>query len=498
MAKNWSEEQNAIFAEFAKGRSHFVVLARAGSGKTTTIEHGIGLAPEDKKVYLAFNKRNVLEAKARITDPRCQVMSLNGLGFRFVVQNWKGIETNDDVEFDRIKSVIAEDRYLKAINYPPLGVIKDIIAFAKNTAPFAKFDQLMGIAQNRGLEPDDRQAERGWTTTAFCQIAERAMAKAKTRDAKNRISFNDQLWLPVVMNWIRPWFNLVAVDEAQDLNATQWIMVRKSCKAAGRVIMIGDINQAIYGFRGADSEGIQRMQKELRAKTFPLTTTYRCGKNIVELAKTLVPDYRAPDTAHDGSVGVGKLTDVRIGDAILSRVNAPLMSICLGFLRKGIRAYIEGRDVGAALAALNEKFASSATIKDYLEALDNWGQEKVMRLTGEPESDTYKAALANIQDQGQTLAALAQECQKPSEIAGRLFELFDDSATTTKKAVVLSSVHKAKGLEWDRVFLLQDTFRCSWTPEPSQCNNVMYVAITRARNELFWVIPEKTVEPLKV
>jgi hypothetical protein len=489
MSKNWSDEQNAIFAEFSNGRNHFAVVARAGSGKTTTIEHGISLAPEDKKVYLAFNKKNVVEAKAKIKDPRCQIMSLNGLGFRFVVQNWKGVETDDTVEFDRIKAVIADDRVFKNINYPPLGIIRDIVAFAKNTCPFAKYDQLVGMAQARGFEPDDRQEERGWTTDIFCRIAERAMAMAKIRDKKNRISFNDQLWLPVVMNWARPWFSMVVVDECQDMNATQLILARKACKPAGRMVMVGDPRQSIYGFRGADVDGMDRLQKELRAKTFPLTITYRCGKNIVGLAQLLVPDYRAADTAHDGIVSVGKVEDAIPGDAIISRTNAPLMTVCLGLLRRGVRAYIEGRDVGAALAGLHEKFVNSPDIASYLLNLDTWASDRIMRLTGEAESDSYKAALSNIQDQAQTLAALAQECLVPSEIGRRLFDLFADSSTGGRApSVVLSSVHKAKGMEWGRVFLLKDTFRCSWDSTVSQNNNITYVAITRAKSELFWVV----------
>lgn len=495
----WSAEQEPIFSEFEKGRSHFCVIARAGTGKTTTVKEGIGRAPESKKVYLAFNKKNVLEAKEKITDPRCQVMSLNGLGHRYVMQNWKGIRPDDQVEYDRIKAVIKSDARLNGLNYPPTALIKDIIAFAKNTKPFAKLQDLIAMAEARGMEPESYQETAGWDIESVCSVAERAMELAKKPDAAGRISFNDQLWLPVVMKWVRPWFELVVVDEAQDMNATQLLLAQRSCKPSGRIVLVGDPRQAIYAFRGADVNGMERLQNELKAKSFPLTTTYRCPKKVVELAKILVPDYQAATTAPEGTISdllLDKVIDTaKPGDAIISRTNAPLMGVCLALLRQGVRAYIEGRDIGMTLLNIHKKLAPAGDCKAYAIAADEWAAARIGKVTGEPDSDMYKAAIQTIVDQAETLKALAMESNTVSEIETRLNTLFDDSDKNPRPAVVLSTVHKAKGLEWSRVFLVKETFKAvDWSPRVCESNNIGYVAITRAKSELVWLLPNKTNE----
>lgn len=501
--RNWSDEQLPIFGEFKTGRSHFVVEARAGTGKTTTIEHGISLAPEEKKVYLAFNKKNVLEAKAKIKDPTCQVMSLNGLGYRFVCSNWKGVVADDEVEFDRIKAVISADRQLKALQYAPLGIIRDIVAYAKNTKPFASLNDLVAMAEAKGYEPEDKQEQRGWTTLIFCRIAHAVMEASKVLDKKNRISFNDQLWLPIVMKWARPWFNMVVVDECQDMNPVQLLLAQRACKPSGRIVLVGDPRQAIYGFRGADVNGMERLKTELRAKTFPLTTTYRCARSIVELAQKLVPDYQAAPTAPEGQISEMSITTVTEnafpGDAIISRTNAPLMRLCLGFLKKGIRAYIEGRDVGASLTNIHKRFEQNENSVEYIHAVQEWAVDRIRKVVGEPASDTFKAAVSLISDQAETLIALAEESATPAEIGGRLGSLFSDSEKEGPgRAVVLSSVHKAKGLEWTRVFLVQETFKhCNWSSTVSENNNIAYVAVTRAKTSLVWLTPERALEDIK-
>ena len=68
---------------------------------------------------------------------------------------------------------------------------------------------------------------------------------------------------------------MVVVDEAQDMTSAQLEIAVGACKRGGRVVIVGDDRQAIYGFRGADSGGLDRLKKLLKAKELGLTTTYR-------------------------------------------------------------------------------------------------------------------------------------------------------------------------------------------------------------------------------
>lgn len=492
-----SEEQVDIFREFAFGRSHFVVDACAGTGKTYTCKVGIEKAPEQKKCYVAFNKRNVAEAKEKIKDPRCQVKSLNGLGFGYTLQQRKGVKPDDAVEYDRIRACAAVA--YRGRQYVPAQAVKDLVSWAKNTAPFARYEQLLDLAAARNIDVEDYQAKVGWTQQDVAVLAEAAMALAKTPDAQGRISFNDQIWLPVVMGWVRPWFDLLVVDECQDLNTTQLLMIEKAVKPAGRLVLVGDPYQCIYGFRGASPAGFERLKTKLRAKTLSLTTTYRCPQSVVALAQQLVPHYKAAPAAPAGVIRrvaeAGFTAQLEGGDAVLSRVNAPLMPLCLQVLQRGQRAYIEGRDIGKTLADIHTKVAAGAAdLKAYTAALDAWAAAKIEKVQGEPDSETYQAAVQTVLDSAETLQALAAAdgVTTPAQVAARLVSLFEDSDKDLNpvKPVVFSSIHKAKGLEWRRTYLLAVTFKkAPWSLAKTEEQRILYVGVTRTMHELVWVDP---------
>jgi hypothetical protein len=489
--KVWSEEQLAIYAEFETGKGHLVVEACAGTGKTTTCVEGIGRAPEELKAYVAFNKKNVEEMSERIEDPTVEVRSLNGLGFVNVLPVWKGVRPDSNVEGDRIKAVVSNNAKFRNFQYSPIALCKELVAFAKNTCPFATIEDVAAIAAARGLEPEGYLLRDGWTQELCVEVAFMALQASKIRDAKGRISFDDQVWLPVVMGWVKQRFDLVVVDEAQDMNYTQLELAKRSCRDGGRIIIVGDPRQAIYAFRGADVNGMARLKTELNAKTLTLSTTYRCPQRVVELARKLVPAYQAAPTAPEGVIGtvhIEKLVDTaQPGDAILSRTNAPLTKLCLAFLKRGVRAYIEGRDIGAKLLAIH-KGIRAASIADYMTQVGRWADDRVGKVDG--DDDAAEAARTNIIDMAATLRGIAEECASSDELENLLRSLFVDSSEDKdgRPAVVLSSVHKAKGLEWTRTFLIEETFkRCTWTSIPSEINNITYVAVTRCKAEMNWV-----------
>ncbi len=482
MTTQWSGQQEQIFNEFANGTSNFVVEARAGTGKTTTIKEGISRAPETKKCYLAFNKKNVVEAKAKITDPRVQVMSLNSLGYKFVLGAWGSVKTDDNVEWDRINAAGSK---FKNFSRSVGSVVHKVVAFAKNTKPFAKLTDLVEMAGSRGFEPSDEDEAAGWSLLSICEVAATVLEMSKVKSAI--ISFNDQLWLPVALGFAKPWFDLVCIDEAQDMNATQLLLAQAACKKGGRVVLVGDPRQAIYGFRGADVRGMERLKTELKAKAFSLTITYRCPKAVVAIAAQLVPDYQAADSAPEGVVKMSNktatLNEVKPNDAIISRKNAPLMGLCLALLRKGTPARIEGRDIGRMLLSITQSFKAK-TVETFLEAVVTWGDLKMKRAMTHKNAEQL---IETIADQVETLQAVAEDAKSVFEIETRLNNLFSDTDSNPRPAVVLSSTHKAKGLEYDRVFLLESTFSPHWTSDINEESNIKYVAITRAKKELTWV-----------
>jgi superfamily I DNA/RNA helicase len=461
----WSDEQKAIFAEFKSGTRHVVVEAYAGTGKTATIKEAFNHSPERRMLYAVFNKRAQKEAEAKITGDRVDVRTLHSLGYMFIKNVWSNAKADNDIEYERAVQTCGpgDKEYI--------GMVVKLVSFVKNTCINPTEAEIIQIANER-LQWDGESAR---VLAGACQ---KILAQSKVRDSHGRISFDDMVWLPVAMNWVKPRYELVVVDEAQDMNTPQLAMARQA--SSGRVIVVGDRRQAIYGFRGAATDGMGMMKTVLRATELKLTTTYRCPKAVVKEANSVVPEYRAADTALEGLVAPGSVSNAEVGDSILSRLNAPLMPIALQLIRAGKPARIEGRDIGRQLLSM-VRTMKARSVPHFIERVEGWLAKQIERLGKQKKAEKR---IEQADDIAQTLKAVAEGCKGVSEVEQRIQNLFEDTTAQSRPAIVLSSVHKAKGLEWPRVFLLTETFRRGKGTEE---DNIYYVAVTRAMKELYLV-----------
>lgn len=472
----WSDEQNAIFSFAASGRGSLVVTARAGTGKTTTILEAANHMPEEKILLCAFNKKIAVELQKRLKNPKCEAKTLHSLGFSFVTKNW------GRVRVDNYRGA----KIAEAIGVPDdlIGIVKKLADIGKQVFPLTKDpSNLMDLAYDFDCIPDDSWSEQGWDTARVARAALTCMERATDRDGC--IDFTDMIFLPVRLGWMQRWYNAVIVDEAQDMNACQLILASNVVKKGGRVIVVGDDRQAIYGFRGAFANGIQDMKAKLNASELKLTITYRCPKSVVDLAAEIVPDYRAANTSSDGvidEITYDKVIEsVNVGDFVLSRTNAPLAKTCLTILRSGKRCRIEGKDIGQGLINLVKKVAGkrATNIVDFLSKLTTWCDREVNKaLKAERETRAQF-----VRDQHDTLTELSEDLTNIKELIARLESLFSNSDDNPILSVVCSTVHKAKGLESDRVFILEDSFRRNANRNLEE-ENIRYVAITRSKNHL--------------
>jgi superfamily I DNA/RNA helicase len=278
---------------------------------------------------------------------------------------------------------------------------------------------------------------------------------------------------------------MVVIDEAQDMNASQLMLAMRVCKPGGRIVVVGDDRQAIYGFRGADSNSIDRLKGELVGHELGLTITYRCPKLVVNIAKTIVPDYMAAETAPMGVVReVGYDTMIKEagpGDFVLSRKNAPLMAVCLKFIAQGRRAMIEGREIGTGL--LNTiKAVKGKTIPDFLERLTKWEDKQRTRLLKTGKKAAEKKA-EHVSDQAECLRAVAQASKSVDDMKAKISEMFGETAGGKLDYIVCSSVHKSKGLERKRVWGLVETLYPGGRRTVIEEQNIHYVMVTRAQEE---------------
>ena len=367
-------------------------------------------------------------------------------------------------------------------------------------------------------------------------LVPRVLAKAVQVDKNRMIDYNDQNWIPIVNNLPIKKVDLVLVDEAQDLPRCKQEFVRK----LGRnVICVGDIWQAIYGFAGADVDSIPRMEELLGVEShLSLTETRRCSRMVVEEAKKIVPDFKAHESNSQGKIlsrsyqtsetnSEGSYVSmVRDGDMCLCRVNAPLISQALKFIKSGRKALIRGRDFGKSLITFINNFKAQS-VEELIEKVDNWhdmtikremkkkfpNEAKILSITDRKDcilafTEDAISILDVVQNINLVFAGkqcpsclrnygedvdrcMNKQCKTEKDPAGGKYPV--GPKLVTPSGVVFSSIHRAKGLEADRVFLLQPKgaeiphpmAKTAW--QKAQERNLLYVAITRAKNELVYV-----------
>jgi superfamily I DNA/RNA helicase len=524
--RKWSALQEAIFAWFESGEGHLTVTARAGSGKTSTSVEGINRAPEGNIWFAAYNKHIQVEMEKRLENPAAVAKTIHAIGYACIKRKWgdeaQGVDNDrayrlaDEALAD--PRVVAEvraapppesDKLIPEFRHAPYvsrevgGAVASVLTKVREVAPFAFREECaLAVAQvedvmaQYDLLPEEVLERHGWSAARIAVAALHAVrAAAEFKD--RRFDFADMLFLPLVNGWCYPRFDMVVVDEHQDMSEPMLAFVRKMLKAHGRIALVGDEMQAIYSFRGADSAAAVRLAESLGAAPLPLNITYRCPQAVVREAQRLVPDFYAAPGAPEGVVREIKVMDlaaqVQVGDFVLSRVNAPLLRVALDVMLQKKPVCIVGRQIGDALVKLVGKIHRGvAPIGDFLEALQDYREDAVERL-GSSKERSAKSKLEKLLDQVEALEFLARGLSDAggSPDTGALvtkIRMFF-SEQDPRRCVTLSTVHGAKGLERDRVFILRDTlYVYGMRAGESEERNIEYVAITRAKKELVWVV----------
>lgn len=495
----WSAEQEAFYVEMAEGRDSVILEAFAGTGKSTTIVEGGRRAPERQQLYCAFAKRNQLDLAEKLKgNDRAEAKTLHGVGLATVMTFWEGMRV--DKSGWKRKAALVEA--VCGVQAPDAvkRLVGKLVDKGREMAPQAReAGSLVDVAIEFDCTPGEQWENDGFGLDYVEARALDAMELAATKKPAEGIDYADMLFLPVRNRWLRPRYDLIFVDERQDMTFTQLEIALGVGR--GRIVLVGDVNQAIYGFRGADTNAAIRLREQLKAKVMTLSTTYRCPRLVVDEARRLVPAYTSAPSAPDGEVRhVGSvekmIAEVRPNDYILSRTNAPLAKVAMALIRSQKAVRVQGKDIGAGLKAIVEKVATgkaATSIPQFFERLRRWEEREVERA----EKADKPAAVELIRDKAETILVVADGVSGVPELKARLDYLFDDER---KDAIVCSSVHKAKGLEAERVYVLSATLYPKvpqhvaekMTPDQAarraqEERNIEYVAITRAMQTLVWV-----------
>jgi hypothetical protein len=469
-------EQEAIIAAARDTQDNLIIRALAGAAKTSTLVLIDKALPSTPKLALCFNVRIKEEMAGRLSGVT-EAKTLNSLGHnvwgksigRRLIVNKEKVRTLVKSHIDGMPYAQRGEAYEnfsdmtrlishgKLSGYVPTGVAKQVARPLKDDDTF--FDSL-----------DENLFD--WQYDMIRAVSTKSINMAQ----QGEVDFDDQIFMPTCFQGQFPSYPLVLVDEAQDLSALNHAMLKKLVRK--RVIAVGDECQAIYGFRGAHQNSMDLLRSTFSMRPLTLSISFRCPQSVVREARARAPMMQWPEWAKEGRVrrlGEWSVDDLPNECTVLCRNNAPLFSMAIAFLKAGRYPELVGNDIGKGLLKILEKMGKPSLPKEnLLMAIDNWMEERQKRAKDDEGKD-------KIRDQAECLRVFADQGSSLGDAIAYAKHLLASAGP-----VKMMTGHKAKGLEWDDVFILDEHLIKPF----GQDVNLRYVMQTRAKENLTYVYSE--------
>lgn len=523
---HFTAEQAAVVSAVRDSGRHLLIRATAGSGKTTTLTEAAWHAGP-RSVYFVYNRHATAGVAGRL-PPDLPARTLHAHGLGLLVRELQGRRggagpgPGPDLQPTKTARLLGDAGLLPPPQAPGDAAASRALLGALGRA----WDTCRELTLNPE-DPDDRAlllGLSGWPAPdahpqvsaalqgglgggpgsgadalllgALRQLPDLSAAAFRQGGV---IDHADMLWLPLHLNLGRGAVRTALVDEAQDLTPLRQAFVAHvvgvRARQPGRVILCGDPEQAIYAYAGADPAGLRTLARELGAQELPLSVSFRCARAVVAAARTVSGFITAAPGAPRGAVEHVSAAglEVRPGEAVLCRLNAPLLRLALDLLARGVRVHLTGGDLAGRLldvagAALPSTFTRqqaddglSAYLTGRLESLERAGAagDRRARRAAQDLRDLCRCALLLARRVTRRGPAHQEDLRT---LLARLHA--PPTAGTDGGAVTLSTVHRAKGLEWPRVTVLHPELMPLGGGDPQEERCVQFVAFTRARHTL--------------
>ena len=294
--------------------------------------------------------------------------------------------------------------------------------------------------------------------------------------------------------------SVLVIDEAQDMSQDDFRLVQALIRQNEemRVIAVGDDDQNIYAFRGSDSRYMQSLISQDGAKLYEMTDNYRSSKAVVDCANRFVkriPGRMKQTSIHSATGEEGRVKtlkslleaeiNVQGSTAILTRTNEETMQVAYELEQRGLHATV-AQSMGGF------RFGNLAEVRYFLKQLKQLGKNDDISITKEiwqaakqRTLDTYATSTClNIMQHFFTDFEITHKTYYRSDLREFIFESdIEDFIVSDDKSVFVSTIHKAKGREFDNVYLL------SSIPDVRDVEDMRayYVGLTRAKRNLFLV-----------
>jgi DNA helicase II / ATP-dependent DNA helicase PcrA len=459
-----------------------------------------GIEPKDIKI-IVFGKQNSIDLITKFGEHwRDSICTLHSLGYSFCTQL---IGKISNVDSEKYKKIAKDIGYIGTYKRP--GSLKQSQAIEDEKQFLKLFDLArfnLGAFESATLEQIalhhnlDKILDYKACADAMCELLSLGL---EWSEEKKVVDYIDMIHIPVGVYhyWTQSWFKpykYVLIDECQDLNQCQLEM---SLHLGERLIYVGDPLQSIYGFAGAGTDSYQQIKQRTQSTELPLSVCYRCPSSHIELINQLFPDIPIKNVTNAKKGILEQISEDEAchvaGDLILSRKTAPLVAYCLKLIAKGVSAKVKGRNIGNELlieinqiwdyAHKTEDTVHWELFLDYCNKYEQFKQKKWYTL------DNFDRLCEILSDKLEAIKTIYKEADgvfSLKDLRDKTQELFSDK----DQFITLCSVHRAKGLEADRVFILSpNDMPLSWRYqkqwEYQQELNILYVALTRSKSELY-------------
>ena len=457
------------------------ISARAGTGKTTTLVMLSGESQDKRALYLVFN-RKAREAAQRKFPPNVQVHTVHSLAYRREGYRWK--ESLGSFSPVDMLSAFGKDK----IAHHLAGISHQFLTYFLNS-PHTRLEDGAGFF-NQHLTPELRglfEKHEGKIIQACRDIATAWNRREKPcpHDFYLKLFHKSGQFHAELDR-----YDMILVDEAQDLSP---VMLDALEKCRSRIVLVGDSHQQIYGFRYA----IDAMRKLTCDEDFDLTLSFRFGSSIAELVSVFIQEAKkekqfriAGNPERSSTVSLSSRLPSRkdnVTRAILTRTNLALFSNAMRLRSEGIAFHFE-RDLQPVLyrtldvywLSRSQKdrirdvfigsFASLKQLEEYAESMGDFPLTGMAQIVKRYGDDSFPAAVFEMAD------------------LARSRNMADSQAS--REGVILSTIHTAKGQEYDEVTIDPDIAEnlSSATQNGSRQYeeeiNVAYVGFTRAVKRL--------------
>lgn len=471
-----TEEQKTALDLFA-AEVGVAIEAGAGTGKTTTMRM-LGASTKRRGQYVAFNRAIVEDAKGSMPS-NVDASTMHSLAYKAKGARYRGRLNSGRMSSSKLAQLLDVDPIAVRYNNAPKilqpatlasNVMRAIGIFCQSDDPEPSAKHVPYIKGIDDPDPDAEGRRCYENNNIVAEELERYLttAWADLQRLDGRLSFTHDHYLKMwQLGQPRIAADFILFDEAQDAAPVMESIVFQQKHA--QLIVVGDSQQAIYGWRGAvDSLARFKQQGEAYAT---LTQSFRFGPEIAHVANLLLGKCQAElrlvgAAAHSSTVG--SLDDADT-DAVLCRSNARAVMVLLDMQRQGRKAHLlggGGEVLSFAKAAKTLMSGGYAAHPDLI-CFSSWAEVQAY-VEYDPQGDELRLLVKLIDDFGVDTIVTALSNMPPE--AG---------------AVTISTAHKAKGREWNRVRLESDFI------DPGERDGdmreewrLLYVAATRARQQL--------------